>query len=318
MTSAPGNRRPWHRGGRLGGFASWSLLIGLLAVACRPEVVLGDEPRAERVVVVGIDGLSPEGIGLAATPVLDRLVREGASSMQARAVLPTSSSPNWASMIMGAGPEQHGITSNKWQRDAFAIAPAARGPEGIFPTVFGAVRAARPAAAIGVFHDWKAFGRLVDGSSCTELARTDGPLETVARGLRFLEAEQPVLLFLHLDHVDHAGHAHGWNSPEYLRAVAEADRLVGDIVDRLAALKLAAETLLLVTSDHGGIGKGHGGETMEELLIPWIASGAGVRPGHVITEPVIQSDTAATIAFALGVPRPVCWTGRPVREAFRD
>lgn len=314
MTAPVCSRRGSQRDQR----ASWTVLIGLLAVACRLAPVMGEEPRAERVVVVGIDGLSPEGIGLAATPVLDRLVREGASSMQARAVLPTSSSPNWASMIMGAGPEQHGITSNKWQRDAVAIAPAARGPEGIFPTIFGAVRTARPAAAIGVFHDWKAFGRLVDGSSCTELARTDGPLDTVATGMRFLEASRPVLLFLHLDHVDHAGHAHGWNSPEYLRAVAEADRLVGDVVDRLAALELTAETLLVVTSDHGGIGKSHGGETMEELLIPWIASGAGVRPGHVIAEPIVQSDTAATIAFALGVPRPACWTGRPVRAAFRD
>jgi hypothetical protein len=314
MTAPVCSRRGRQRGQR----ALWTVLIGLLAGACRLAPAMGVEPRAERVVVVGIDGLSPEGIGLAATPVLDRLVRGGASSMQARAVLPTSSSPNWASMIMGAGPEQHGITSNKWQRNAVVIAPAARGPEGIFPTIFGAVRAARPAAAIGVFHDWKAFGRLVDGSSCTELARTDGPLDTVATGTRFLEASRPVLLFLHLDHVDHAGHAHGWNSPEYLRAVAEADRLVGDIVDRLAALELTTETLLLVTSDHGGIGKGHGGETMEELLIPWIASGAGVRPGHVIAEPIVQSDTAATIAFALGVPRPACWTGRPVRAAFRD
>ena len=35
-------------------------------------------------------------------------------SIHARGVIPTVSSPNWASMIMGAGPEQHGITSNDW------------------------------------------------------------------------------------------------------------------------------------------------------------------------------------------------------------
>ncbi|MYI84231.1 MAG: alkaline phosphatase family protein, partial [Rhodothermaceae bacterium] len=67
------------------------------------------------IVVVGVDGLSPDGIRQASTPNLDALMEQGASSFSARAVLPTSSSPNWASMINGAGPEQHGIISNAWQ-----------------------------------------------------------------------------------------------------------------------------------------------------------------------------------------------------------
>ena len=41
----------------------------------------------------------------------------------------SSSSQNWASMIMGAGPEQHGITSNEWERDRFSISPTVAGPE---------------------------------------------------------------------------------------------------------------------------------------------------------------------------------------------
>jgi len=42
-------------------------------------------------------------------------MREGAWTLHARGVMPTVSSPNWASMIMGAGPEQHGVTSIDWQ-----------------------------------------------------------------------------------------------------------------------------------------------------------------------------------------------------------
>ncbi len=69
-------------------------------------------PSVKHVLVIGIDGLSPDGILNARTPVLDSLMAHGSATMRARAVLPTSSSSNWASMIMGAGPEQHGITSN--------------------------------------------------------------------------------------------------------------------------------------------------------------------------------------------------------------
>ena len=85
---------------------------------------------ARHVVVIGIDGLSPDGIQKGATPQLHQLMKSGASTLHARAVMPTVSSPNWASMIMGAGPEQHGITTNDWEVDKFEIAPTAVGPGG--------------------------------------------------------------------------------------------------------------------------------------------------------------------------------------------
>jgi hypothetical protein len=58
--------------------------------------------------------------------------------------MPTSSSPNWASMIMGAGPEQHGVTSNDWETNKFEIPALEVGPEGMFPTIFGVIRRQRP------------------------------------------------------------------------------------------------------------------------------------------------------------------------------
>ena len=78
-------------------------------------------PKIKHVVVIGFDGLSPDGIEKANTPNFDKLIKEGASTMHARSVLPSSSSSNWASMIMGAGPEQHGITSNDWEKSNFVL-----------------------------------------------------------------------------------------------------------------------------------------------------------------------------------------------------
>ncbi|MCH7687279.1 MAG: alkaline phosphatase family protein, partial [Planctomycetes bacterium] len=73
------------------------------------------------------DGMRPDGILHAETPNLDTLIAGGAYSFKARGVLPTSSSPNWASMINGAGPEQHGMTSNAWQLDHYSVKPTATG-----------------------------------------------------------------------------------------------------------------------------------------------------------------------------------------------
>lgn len=72
--------------------------------------------QIKHVVVIGFDGLSANGVENAKTPNFNKLINEGASTIHARLVLPSSSSTNWASMNMGAGPEQHGITSNGWEK----------------------------------------------------------------------------------------------------------------------------------------------------------------------------------------------------------
>jgi hypothetical protein len=62
-------------------------------------------------------------------------MKVGASILHSRAVMPTVSSPNWASMIMEARPEQHAITTNDWELNKFEIRPTAVGSEGTFPTI---------------------------------------------------------------------------------------------------------------------------------------------------------------------------------------
>src|SRR5215831_2960853 len=95
-------------------------------------------PNLEHVLVIGCDGFGSVGFTQTNTPVLHRLMQGGAYTLHDRGVMPTSSSPNWASMIMGAGPEQHGVTSNEWETNKFDISPTAVGAGGIFPTIFGA------------------------------------------------------------------------------------------------------------------------------------------------------------------------------------
>jgi predicted AlkP superfamily pyrophosphatase or phosphodiesterase len=245
-----------------------------------------------------------------------RLMREGAFTLAARAVFPTVSSPNWASMIMGAGPEQHGVTSNEWETNKFEISPVEKGPGGIFPTIFGVVREQRPAAVIACFHDWDGFGRLLEQNAPDVIEHPEGPTNTMLRAIDCIRAKRPNFLFVHLDHVDHAGHEHGWNSPEYLAAIEVADRLIGQAMDALNEAGMMDRTVVLITADHGGKGKKHGGMTMEEIEIPWILWGAGVAHGKELMTHLNTYDTAPTIAYALGLKTPDCWIGKPVIEAF--
>lgn len=278
---------------------------------------LGALAQVKHLVVVGVDGLSPDGILHAATPNLNRLQEQGAWTFHARGVMPTSSSPNWASMIMGAGPEQHGVTSNDWQPDKFDIAPIATGSGGIFPTIFGVLREQQPAAVIGVFHDWNDYGRLFERKAVNVIKDTDGPTNAVREAAAFWKGSQATFTFIHLDHVDHAGHEFGHGTPQYYASVEVADRLIGDAIAALRATGMWEKTILIVTSDHGGKGKGHGGATMGEIEIPWIITGPGVKAGYEIKSPVSTCDTAATIAYVFKLKQPDVWIGRPVREAFK-
>jgi predicted nucleic acid-binding protein len=256
-------------------------------------------PLATHVVVIGVDGLSPQGIHLTDTPNIDRLAKRGSHTWHARAVMPISSSPNWKSMISGAGPEQHGVTSNQWQLDNYTIEPTARGAGGLFPTIFSLLRDQRPNANIALFHDWKGLARLIETEACDIVVNPPGDkhtsnaaFATTASATEYFVANKPTFTFIHLDHVDHAGHQKTWLSEPYLFAVRETDQILGQIVAAIDQTGVSEDTLILLTSDHGGHGTQHGGEGMVELEIPWIIAGPDVKQDHEITALVDACDTA--------------------------
>jgi hypothetical protein len=51
------------------------------------------------------------------------------------------------------------------------------------------------------------------------------------------------------------------------------------------------------------------------MTISWVAAGPGIQT-KTLTTRIHTMDTAATAAFALGLPMPADWDGVPVYEAF--
>jgi predicted AlkP superfamily pyrophosphatase or phosphodiesterase len=281
-----------------------------------PAAQLAEEGQVRHVIVIGVDGLSIDGVTHGNVPHLRELMARSAWTLEARGVMPTLSSPNWASMITGAGPEQHGITSNGYLKRMMEIEPACHDAFGGFPNIFGTMRTERPSTRMAVFHDWAGFSDLLERNVADVVQHERGPERTTAAAIEYWRANRPELMFVHLDNVDHAGHESGWGSREYYGAVEEADTQIGAMLDMLRDSGGLASTYVLVTSDHGGKGHSHGKNSLAEILIPWILSGPEVAPGR-IGAAVYTYDTAATIAWIFGLERPACWIGRPVVAAFR-
>ena len=171
---------------------------------------------------------------------------------------------------------------------------------------------------IACFHDWSGFGVLFEREALDTIEDTEGPTNTTERAVAYFKTKQPNFTFIHLDHIDHAGHKYGHGTAEYYESVEEADRLIGETLQGLEAAGMLERTILIVTSDHGGVGKSHGGATMAEIEIPWIIAGPGVAPAKELNSFVNTYDTAATVAHIFGLIAPDCWIAKPVLEAFES
>jgi len=70
------------------------------------------------------------------------------------------------------------------------------------------------------------------------------------------------------------------------------------------------ESLIILLSDHGGVGTSHGSNAPDCMNIFWGCSGPGVKKGIELKEPLNIMDTSAVILYALGLPAPSNWDAR--------
>ncbi len=297
-------------------FVLLSLLLGVVIsfLQCSKKYPL----KSKRVILLGIDALSTDGLQVANTPNLDRLIANGALSLKTRGVMPTVSAPNWGSILLGAGPEQHGITKNGWKTNFHTIEPTVADSLGFFPSIFEVLKKGNPSLRIAAFFDWKGLGDLFNHRYLDTLVVTKDFKDTYQQAIPYILKYQPDFTFIYVGHVDEVGHQAGHGSPEYYQAIHEVDAQIGRLLSALQKAGLYRETHFIVVSDHGGVGHGHGGESMAEIQIPWLISGPGILQNKMLEQPINVFDTAPTIAFLFNVPLPECWIGRPVLGAFEQ
>ncbi len=271
----------------------------------------------KHVVVLGFDGMGGMGVQNTSTPHFDFIKQNGSHTYKARSVFPTVSSPNWAAMINGANPKVNRVFSNDWEREKIADKCLCGHKKGeIFPTIFKVIRDQNPDAVIDCVYDWDGFARLANTESMNVSLNAAGEYDACSKACDLIAKDKPDFLFVHFDHVDHAGHAYGHFTEEYYKSIQLADSLTGVVIQALKDAGIFDDTYILITADHGGIHKGHGGATAREMQIPWMITGRGIRKNFTIHERVRQFDTAPTIAHILGLKQPDCWIGQPVKSIY--
>jgi hypothetical protein len=292
------------------------ILCGILLSACHSPYPKG----IEHVVVIGIDAMSVQGLKTAHTPCMDSLIRNGAVSYKMRTVAPSTSTPNWNTMFYGAGPEISGPAIWHWNGESYMrnldLAPVVMTENGRFPNIFRIMRDQRPDAEIGALYEWWAIGLMFEPELLNIHESLPSATETATRAAEYILDKKPHFLFVHLDEVDGHGHREGHMSDGYLKGIEDADGWVRTIVDAIRTAGIADRTMILIVSDHGGLYHSHGDAAWEEVTVPAILSGAGIRKDYRIKQQMYVFDVAANVAFALGLEVPHEWTGRPATGAF--
>ena len=87
--------------------------------------------------------------------------------------------------------------------------------------------------------------------------------------------------FLHLRDPDAYGHGSGWMNSRYMEAVRDMDELLGDLLNLVEdSATLDGNTVIILTSDHGGTGTGHSNPaTPLHYIVPFYVWGKGVSNG---------------------------------------
>lgn len=251
-----------------------------------------------------IDGLRPDAIALAACPNLKTLLARSAYTLTAQSVMPSITLPCHTSIFHSVTPARHGITTNTWH-------PMARPLPGLMEVAHAAGK------HCAFFINWEELRDLSRPGSLRYTYYRDnvytphGDLDIATHAAHYLQTDHPDFAFVYFGTVDTAGHHYGWMTEGYLTQIGIVDQALGTLLNALPP-----QATVFLQSDHGGHERTHGTDSPDDMTIPWLASGPGIRRGHELNGNISLLDTAPTIAHILGLNPHPQWEGQVIEEIF--
>ncbi len=266
-----------------------------------PPVPLIDKatPLGNHVVIIVIDGSRADIVEEANTPNIDWIKKNGVWFADAHCYAPSFSLPGYTTIGTGARPDISGITSN-WHEgpvkiDIFNVTLENNGTTALISSP----------SWMDLSGPWITWNKTKEDK--VEMDEVLGPW-----AVEMIKNNKPTLPVVHLYDTDNAGHMTASAlSDEYKTELEEADVQIGNIIDALN------ETLIVVTSDHGFLNKGHhGGAESEATHIVLTMKGPGIVSNVVINCTVYQDVIAEIVCVFLGYRIPTGVTGEIPFEIF--
>lgn len=242
---------------------------------------------SKKVLIIGIDGCRPDALIAAKTPNIDQLWQDGAYSFSTQTDEISSSGICWTGMLTGVWHDKHNVVSNAYANPKVEA----------YPHFFRRIKEQYPEMITASIVNWKPIHNILQEDDADIQKRRHFDWWVTYKAQRLVKKKKLDVLFVALDEVDHAGHVYGFSpdSSKYIEQIEKADKQVGKIISSLKKRKnyQNEDWLVIVTTDHGGSGNGHGKNIPEHTTIFYIAHGAAVKKGQ-IKEDVNVVDVAVT------------------------
>jgi hypothetical protein len=280
-------------------------LLSLLVVLFLFNPALAQE---KKVLVVGIDGLMPEAAGLQEMPNINALFEDGNGFVTYGYTEDlTFSGPSWSAILHGVHRDRHGVDSNQYTGHDFSD----------YPHFLMRLKDHNPDLYTAAYVTWSLLqnnfsepdGTPVGVDELVYHARQEDGDEKVTDDLvELLETGNPGAVFYYQNDIDGAGHGYGFSIdiPEYREQLQITDARVGRVLDALhnrpEVEQGEEEWLIMIVTDHGGVGTGHSGNLYRQRFIPMIVRTTSNRS---ISPPAIRMrnvDVSKTALSWMGVP----------------
>ena len=249
----------------------------LLLLLCVPLIGFGQTTK--KVLIIGIDGCRADALELANTPAIDNLISNGIYSPDALNDDITISGPGWSAILCGVWSDKHLSVDNSFVGTDYTN----------YPPLFKRIEDFNSDLNTVSICNWNPINDYIVQNHADFKLNVSSDLEVSNEAINYLSSNDPDCMFLHFDDVDHAGHADGFspNVSQYITAIEGVDAYISPIIQSISQRPnyTNEDWLVLITTDHGGLGTSHGGNSIEEENIFVIAS------GNSITQNIIQKDS---------------------------
>jgi hypothetical protein len=289
----------------------FSIAVAVASIAAAPS-----QAGVKKVLTIAMDGVRPDALAAANTPHIDSLLDgtffgtgapSGIFAMNAQAEHLTFSGPGWGAYMTGLHVDRHGADTN--------------GFENVVPGTtdwFTPLEAFNPNLHTHRVLTWNiANTSIPSGADTAENFEYDqnGDQLMTNRVVQWMQDPATDAVMMFYSDTDTAGHTCGFSPTAgcYIAQIQDVDSQIGQIMTAMAArLNFANEDwLVIMTSDHGGLGTGHAGGLPEQRTIPYIAAGRLATTVLPQANPR-QVDVAATVLTYFGAPIPSNYDGHAV------
>lgn len=201
----------------------------------------------ERVLLLGIDGLRPDCLLFANTPILDNLIQKSSFTFDAITNSETISGPSWSAIFTGKKNTFTGIYNNeKVENKNF---------KWVSSNIFTELKKINVHTE-SIVSTWSGIPNIVQNSSNLTFIDNENVIENdkeiVDLSLKYIKQNklQSELLFTYLNSIDFYGHKYGFTlqSKEYIRMIEQVDTMLSELIENAIQQRWS----IIVTTDHGG------------------------------------------------------------------